>query len=615
MLYPEFKWIGYKTNLSSKTHIQPLERLEKESPIGSEWEFYTSIYRFDEPITKLDSLADVPASQKFYTDYLIFDLDSHERLEDAHEDTVRLCAGLEKIQAAHFVYFSGAKGFHVYVPSCQFGFAPTNDDGILKRMAEFLGSRFKSFDPSIYNKTRIFRYPNSVNRKSGLYKIPLKAIQEQSLGEITALAKEPADWDHELDLTLPKNPYLVDLYKKAQITPLRVVVDSDPKESYTDFGIIKSPKEGKRNNTLYQMCRDFARRAVSERDMGIIAHWWNSNLESPMRPEEIDTTVRSAYRRGVNELASDNYFASIYNAKKALNSMRDLYQNFEKNIVRTGYKFIDDYTMCFWKGEVIFIISRPGNFKTCLLSNILHGISKHTGKPCLFFSMEMGFDGLSMRHVQKAERMTQLEVLEGIRAGYAFDKYQSEFANIHVVDLSSLNTDRVLEIIDKFKEEHGEIGAIGFDYLSLFEGCANNTEKTAKMATELKTRIGKAAQCPVFCLVQAKREYEGREGDIEIDKTAGKDSSSIEDSGDYLIGSWGHWMEAPIIDQVTGAQVGTRMAKRLFARFLKSRKFNFDKFPLNPYFEIDLEREYMNVRGFNYLANPLSFNQKKEFRE
>lgn len=615
MLYPEFKWVGAKNDLASKTRIVDADNTKLAKALPEGIEFYTSIYRFDGSITKLESLADLPSTQMFYSDYLIFDLDSHERLEDAYEDTVRLCAGLEKIQAAHFVYFSGAKGFHVYVPSCQFGFTPTNDDGILKRMAEFLGSRFKSFDPSIYNKTRVFRYANSTNRKSGLYKIPLRSIEEFSLGEIMAQAKEPSDWDHQLDLSLPKNVYLVDLYKKALHNTMRIVVDSEPKESHTDFGIIKSPREGKRNNTLYQMCRDFARRAVSERDMGIIAHWWNTNLETPMRPEEIDTTVRSAYRKGVNELASDNYFTSIYNAKKALASMRVLYQNFEENIVRTGYKFIDDYTMGFWKGELVFIISRPGNFKTCLLSNILHSITNRTGKPSIFFSMEMSYDSLSMRHIQKAERMSQIEVLEGIRDGVAFDAFEKQFSNVFVVDLSSLNVDRILEIVDKFKEEHGEIGAIGFDYLSLFEGCANNTERTAKMATELKTKVGKAAQCPLFCLVQAKREYEGREGDIEIDKSAGKDSSSIEDSGDYLIGSWGHWMETPIIDEVTGVQVGTRMGKRLFARFLKSRKFNFDKYPLNPYFEVDLEREYMNVRGFNYLVAPPNFNQKKEFKE
>jgi hypothetical protein len=614
MLYPEFNWVGIKNDVASKTRIVKYTPTSPKTQAEGV-ELYTSIYRFDESITKLDSLADLPDTQKFYSDYLIFDLDSHERLENALEDTVRLCAGLDKIKAAYHVYFSGAKGFHVYIPSCQFGFQPTSDDGILKRMAEFLGSRFKSFDPSIYNKTRIFRYPNSVNRKSGLYKIPLRAIEELSVGEITAQAKEPADWDHSLDLSLPKNEFLVELYKRCMPKTLRTVVDSDPKESHVDWGLIKSPREGKRNVTLYQMCRDFARRAVPERDMSIIAHWWNTNLETPMRPEEVETTVRSAYKKGVNELASDNFFTSIYNAKKALSSLRNMYQNWEQNIVRTGYSFLDSYTMGFWKGEVTFIISRPGNFKTCVLSNILHGISNKTGKPSLFFSMEMGYDGLSMRHIQKAERLSQLEVLEGIRDGVTFDAFEREFANIHVVDLSSLNTDRVLDIIDKFKEEHGEIGAIGFDYLSLFEGCANNTERTAKMATELKTRIGKAGNCPIFCLVQAKREYEGTEGDIEIDKTAGKDSSSIEDSGDYLIGTWGHWMENPVIDQVTGVQVSTRMGKRIFGRFLKSRKFDFAKFEHNPYFEVNLEREYMNVKGFNHLKTPLAFNQKKEFRD
>jgi KaiC/GvpD/RAD55 family RecA-like ATPase len=618
MLYPEFKYRGIKSELADKTRIEPIGMLLGSVMPGSDRELYTSIYRFDQSITKLGSLADVPASQKFYSDYLIFDLDfdqTNGKLEDAYEDTIRLCAGLDKIQAKYHVYFSGSKGFHIYVPSCQFAFAPTSDDGILGRMAKFLGSRFDTFDPSIYNKSRIFRYPNTVNKKSGLFKIPIKDIAGTDLGSITASAKEPADWDHELDLSLSRNPYLFDLYERAKHKVITVIQDTDPKESYGDWGLIKAPKEGDRNNSLYRMCRDFARRAVPERDMNVIAHWWNTNLPNPLRPEEVDTTVRSAYRKGVNELASDNYFSNMYNAKKALASMRNLYQNWEQNIVKTGYQFIDAYTMGFWRGEVVFIISRPGNFKTCLLSNILHGITTTTKKPCIFFSMEMGYDGLSMRHIQKAEKLTQIEVLEGIRDGVAFDKFEEEFANIHVVDLSSLNTDRVLDIIDKFKEEHGEIGAIGFDYLSLFEGCANNTERTARMATELKTRIGKAANCPVFCLVQAKREYEGREGDIEVDKTAGKDSSSIEDSGDYVIGTWGHWSSEPVIDGVTGVQVGTRLGKRLYGRFLKSRKFDFAHYQQDPYFEIVLDRQHMDVKAFKYLPTPLAFNQKKEFRE
>jgi hypothetical protein len=138
-------------------------------------------------------------------------------------------------------------------------------------------------------------------------------------------------------------------------------------------------------------------------------------------------------------------------------------------------------------------------------------------------------------------------------------------------------------MIDWYLQEKGDIGAICFDYLSLFRGCANNTEKTAQVATELKTRVAKAANCVVFCLVQAKRSYEGVQGNIEIDKQSGKDSSSIEDSGDYLLGLWNN-------KDKDGKKVH-------YGRFLKSRAFNSAKYDEAPYFTTDFDKPSMKLNS------------------
>lgn len=611
MLYPEFKYVGYKNVLQGYTNIVELPVVSGQPE--TEFEHYQSIYRFNNEVLKHEHLADLSEGLLCYADHLTFDFD-HSDLAFALVDAQTFDRGLAALQVARQVYFSGNKGFHVLVPSCQFGFSPTADEGILKRMATLLASRFQSFDPSIYNKTRIFRLPNSLNAKSGLYKIPLHDIQSLSVSDILAEAKEPADWDYGPAYDHPRVETLVKLYAMAKPRVNRTIAPVEAKDG--NFSVLKDAPEGKRNDSLYHICRYFARRATYEPDMIKIAHWWNNSLPKPMDAEEVERTVRSAYKKGVNAIAeNDSVFANIYPPKKALAEIRTMYQNWTGNVFQTGYPFLDGYTMGFFRGEVTFIISRPGNFKTALLSNILQGISRTSNKPVLFFSMEMGYDQLTQRHIQKAEHLTQRQVMNGLKAGQDFDKYEAEFKNVHVVDLSSLNTERVLNILDKYMEEHGELAAIGFDYLSLFQGCANNTERTATMATELKTRIGKAANCPVFCLVQAKREYEGVEGDIEIDKTAGKDSSSIEDSGDYIIGTWGRWETEYVMDELTGNKIGEKRVKRLYGKLLKSRKFHFEEFPLNPYFEIKIDRPYMDVTSIEYVAQPPQFNQKKDYRE
>lgn len=609
MLFPEFKYIGFKENLKSKTDIVPLDELKSEY----KGEAYASLYRFEQSITNNDSLANLGDGVRFYSDYLAFDLDDDSSLDIPFNDTIRLTQALRDMGAGYEVYFSGRKGFHVLVPSCQFGFEPTSDEGVLKRMANIIGSRFKSFDPTIYNKTRVFRIPGTINTKGGLFKIPLPSLMALSIQDILEAARSQIRYEYPEPWDYNKVSLLCKLYNDCKPKINRSIQASEPKESYGDWGILKLDVQKNYNTTCYGMARDLARHGIYERDALIILDWWNKSHPEPMKDSDLQTSVKSAYKKGVNLMVDDaSVFNFAFNSKKALAQVRLIYQNFDQNVVRTGYEFIDEYTMGFFKEEVIFIISRPRNFKTCLLSNILHGISKSTNRPCIFFSQEQSVEALTVRHIQKAEHLTQMEVLTKLKVNGEFQVFESEFKNVYVVGLSSLNTDKAISIIDKFLEEYGSLGAIGFDYLSLFEGCANDTARTARMATELKTRVAKAAGCPTFCLVQAKREYEGNEGDVEIDLTAGKDSSSIEDSGDYVIGTWGYWAPMPNVDSVTGDVLGTREVKKLYGRFLKSRKFLSEKYQDLPYFELNIDKSYMDVKEISYRSYVPKFNQKKE---
>ena len=607
MLYPEFSYIGTKEELKSKTNIVPLSELPSEHP----GERYATVYRFDEGIKRYDSVADLGDDVRLYADYLVFDFDDPASLEAPRLDAIALCQALKHMGAGYETYFSGAKGFHVLVPTCQFAFEPTTDEGVLKRMATIIASRFKTFDPTVYNKTRVFRLDGSVNKKTGLYKIYVD-LEGWSIEGILEQAKEPLTnrypdpWDYN------KVPALVNLYQQCKHKINRTIQATEPKESYGDWGIIKENVQTNYNSTLYGMARDLARHGIFERDAIIIFNWWNKSHSDPMDGKELAKTVKSAYSKGVNQLVEEDTVLNFaYNSRKALDAVRQVYQNWSQNVVRTGFDFFDEFTLGFFKEEVIFIIARPGNFKTCILSNLLHGVSKTTGRPCIFFSQEQSVEALTIRHMQKAEHKTQLEILKSIKGMEDFPVFESEFKNVYVVGLSSLNTDKVLSIIDKFLEDYGPLGAVGFDYLSLFEGCANDTARTARMATELKTRVAKAAGCPTFCLVQAKREYQGEEGNIEIDLTAGKDSSSIEDSGDYVIGIWGHWETRPAIDIQSGQVVGDTREKKLYGRFLKARKFMSEKYNDLPYFQINLDKAYMDVKNIIYRSNPPQFKQKE----
>lgn len=577
MEFEDYKYVGYKKKLNDI----PLFIEESEIPEHYDGERYKSIYRFDESILQYKSLSGIKKGTKFYADYLVLDIDDKD-LQSAVTSLGKVLEYLEFREVGYETWFSGSKGFHILIPTSQFGFQPTDDPDILKSMANGIAEKCKvKIDTSIYNVSRILRIGGSKHGKSGLYKVPLED-PNISLGAMQALAMTPMENPFLEPDDYPLNDTLAAAYHHLTniVKVNRTIL---PTEDVKGSKIFTFPTDGGRNDACYKTSRKLARRSIGEVEALMIMEGWNRQLQEPLDERELKKTVLSAYTKGMNELVDEsNYKSQFFNAERSLRSVKKAITNLKDTIVKTGYKAIDDYTMGFWKQDTIFIIARPGNFKTCIASSFLQRMGESSGKKVIYFSMEMSPDRLNMRHMQNAESLDQVELVDKIKSGYAFDKYKEKFKNVEVIGLSSLSIDMVIGLIDWFIEEKGEIGAIAFDYLSLFRGCANNTERTSQTITELKTRIAKAANCPTICLVQGRRKFEGDGGNIEISRDAGKDSSSIEDSADFMMGFWKH----------EGKQYG---------RFLKSRTFNSQKYDENPYFEVDIDKPYMRLNDFRFL--------------
>jgi len=576
-MFENYKYVGYKTKVATTTKIVDIDSIVVDG-VG---EHYQSIYKFNEEILELKSLAAIRPGTTFFADYLVFDIDD-KNLDIAYDSMQRLREYLDFREVGYEAWFSGSKGFHINIPTSQFEFVPTDDPKILSTMALEIAKKVNIIvDPTIYNVTRIFRMPGSLNIKSGLFKIPIEDSTE-TLAQILIRAKTSSYEDNypEPD-DYGVNDTLMTFYEAVR-NVVKVNRTVQPTQVEHGRSLFAVPKEGERNDACYKLARHLAKRAVKEADAVQIILWWSNDMDTPMDDRELRKTIASAYTKGVNEMVDEETFGKqFYDVDKSLKSVQRVVSNLNNTIIKTGFDFIDNYTMGLWRQDVVFIIARSGNFKTCFASSMMQNIAETTGKKTLFFSMEMNADRLSMRHMQSAEGFNQMEVIEKVKEGHSFEKYKKEFKNVEVIGLSALTIESVLGMIDWYLQEKGDIGAICFDYLSLFRGCANNTEKTAQVATELKTRVAKAANCVVFCLVQAKRSYEGVQGNIEIDKQSGKDSSSIEDSGDYLMGLWND-------KDKDGKKVH-------YGRFLKSRAFNSAKYDEAPYFKTEINKPCMRV--------------------
>ena len=96
-------------------------------------------------------------------------------------------------------YFSGSKGFHVFVgarvlaiPACE------NLNQIYKAFVQHIKQKVEHgelIDTKIYDNKRLIRIPNTINGKTGLYKIPIQYSELRTIKreELLKKASEPQD--------------------------------------------------------------------------------------------------------------------------------------------------------------------------------------------------------------------------------------------------------------------------------------------------------------------------------------------------------------------------------------------------------------------------------------
>ena len=224
---------------------------------------------------------------------------------------------------ALLVYFSGHKGFHIMLDMRVFGkIRPSKYlhlifSKIRRNLVKQLKlDDFSPFDMTIKDRVRLLRLPNTVNKKSRLYKIQilLEDIDRFSATDVLSLAKTPQKL-HYVDETgiIPKvrvegNPYAVKCYKSARYIVRRSIKkefeysfslkDEDPEKVLCPamLNIWNSHVEfGDRNNCVIRLASQFRLSGLSKEKTKELMLLWNKRNRIGLSKEELKRTVHSAY--------------------------------------------------------------------------------------------------------------------------------------------------------------------------------------------------------------------------------------------------------------------------------------------------------------------------------
>ena len=207
-----------------------------------------------------------------WASWLWLDIDREADLQQATRDAGRLVASIiERYQIddeALLTFFSGAKGFHIGLPTSLWNPQPSEEfNKVAGRFAEQLAEQAGiNIDTGVYDKVRPFRAPNSRHPKTGLFKRHLNydELLNLQVSKITALAKQSEEFDLPL-VPLPSDQAKED-WQQAESAVRQMKANRKPRSGNQppnlnrqtlDF-IRCGASEGERANRLYNAALNLA---------------------------------------------------------------------------------------------------------------------------------------------------------------------------------------------------------------------------------------------------------------------------------------------------------------------------------------------------------------------
>lgn len=224
--------------------------------------------------------------------YVVFDFDSSE-LEKSFEDSKSL---INYLNVPCLLFFSGSKGFHVYVAASYFGDLGEQSHRTVKRLAEKFSERLPTLDTAIYNSNRKIRAPFSKHPKTNLYKILVDA--SSTVDRILIDARECSP--QVLEAYPEREPVLAHFIQSLPTIDNASAADFQG-SVFSTFDkklcikrlIDERCNDGERNNTALVIVNDLYKTGHHERDTYAIMNEWAVKNSLPI--SEIQTILRNVY--------------------------------------------------------------------------------------------------------------------------------------------------------------------------------------------------------------------------------------------------------------------------------------------------------------------------------
>ncbi|MCR5047442.1 MAG: replicative DNA helicase [Saccharofermentans sp.] len=230
--------------------------------------------------------------------------------------------------------------------------------------------------------------------------------------------------------------------------------------------------------------------------------------------------------------------------KRNINNLKEAaHGGGDRNVVKTGFSYLDNITGGFKPGSINVIAARPGMGKTALILNIATNVAGIYGKKVAIFSLEMSKSEIANR-ILAAQSKTNFKKIQRANISPEDEADLEETLGrispmpIYIDEKTDTNP---LDIMSKCKEliAEGPLSLVIIDYLQLLtypgKESGSRQNEIAAISRALKV-LAKDLQVPVIALSQLNRGTENGDDDDHIPTLANiRDSGAIEQDADCVI--------------------------------------------------------------------------------
>jgi len=390
---------------------------------------YKSYYSFDEDILKHFEIYKTISSYKgkFYLDKIIIDIDKG-RLSD--ENVWLACRAfienledqwqLDREQIG--IWYSGT-GYHISIPNI-FAFEPSYflPDEVKATINKYF-PEMADIKPLI--RTGLIRIGFTVNKKNGLYKIPLtyeefnsghkNIIELSSKGEIRKLEVETLDNIPNFHHLVVRNNYHE--IKEEKTDPTRIITCV---QKIFNEGAV----EGNRHVNLIRLVSVRRRNGNSLNEIMEIAKVWNSKNKDGLIEKELERQVKYIWEKGYTPSCDDDILKKYCDSKCIYYQNKNLVTNIDSSedmeiayiqeirnpkrmIINLPSLFNSNKKFNIIGGEVVYIIGDTGLGKTALAQNIITRLKQYN---VLYLNLEISDALFYRRLIQIDNNMTKEDV-------------------------------------------------------------------------------------------------------------------------------------------------------------------------------------------------------------